>query len=113
VLVVEDEPPIAMALADELECAQAKVVGPVATVSQAIEILQSQTPDAAILDVDFHGLSVGPAADWLSKRHIPFVFATGLDGAVPARFAATPICPKPMPPAEVISTPARAIRSTI
>lgn len=110
VLVVEDEPLVAMALADELERAQARVIGPVASVSQAFEILQKQTPDAAILDVDLGGVSVGPTADWLSKRGIPFIFATGLDRtSLTGRFADIPICTKPVPAAEVISLLAQTV----
>lgn len=110
VLVVEDEPLVAMALADELECAQARVIGPVASVAQALEILQKQTPDAAILDVDLSGVSVGPAADWLSKRGIPFIFATGLDRiSLTGRLADIPVCAKPVPAAEVISLLAQTV----
>lgn len=113
VLVVEDEPLVAMALADELEWAQARVLGPLSTVPQTLEMLEQHTPDAAILDLDLHGMSVGPAADLLRARGIPFIFATGHDPEnLPERYAQSPTCAKPAPASDVIAALAQVIRSS-
>lgn len=49
ILIVEDEPLIALSLALEIEDVEGIVVGPAATVSQALTILQTQAIAAAIL----------------------------------------------------------------
>ncbi len=51
VLVVEDEMLIALDLADVVETGGGKVVGPAASVKQALALVKEEVPDAAILDV--------------------------------------------------------------
>jgi CheY-like chemotaxis protein len=77
VLLVEDEYFIADAMRQGLEDAGAIVVGPAASVRDALALLDSETVDGAILDVKLDDEGVFPVADVLRAREIPFLFATG------------------------------------
>ena len=77
VLVVEDEFLIAAALCDMLQDSGAVVVGPAATVDQAMQLLQENPVDAALLDMNLNGQWSDPVAEDLQERRTPFVFTTG------------------------------------
>lgn len=80
VLVVEDEYLLAEDLRERLESQGAEVMGPVASVADALELLRDgPAPEAAILDINLQGEMVYPVADELRARGIPFLFATGYD----------------------------------
>lgn len=97
VLVVEDDFLLADGLAGELAEHGAQVIGPLATVQQALALLDAHIPiDHAILDINLGGEMAYPVADRLAERHIPFMLASGYDtAALPARFRAVRCCEKP------------------
>lgn len=89
-LLVEDEYFIAEDMAWQLVAGGAEVVGPVASVDAAIELIeQNQRIDGAILDVNLHGVMSWPVADSLLRHGVPFVFATGYDRATIPYHSAT------------------------
>lgn len=96
VLVVEDEPLIAMLVQEWLEELNCEVVGPAASVTGALELIAGVKLDGAVLDVSLGKEESFPIADELRKRGVPFAFATGYgaDG-LEARFAGTPVLAKP------------------
>ncbi|MBO1038468.1 response regulator [Brucella pituitosa] len=100
VLVVEDEIFVALDVAATVEDANGTVVGPVGTVRQAIDIINKQELDAAILDVNLADGDLEPILDRLKSRNIFVVIHTG--GGLPAHLAARypemPIFQKPVPP---------------
>jgi PAS domain S-box-containing protein len=77
VLVVEDEALTAMALQQLLEDAGYIVLGPVGRVEDALDLLRSGPPDAAVLDVNLFGATVDPVAAMLKDMGVPFLFCTG------------------------------------
>lgn len=77
VLVVEDEAVVAMELTRVLTAAGAKVVGPVGTIEEALDLLDDQPIDRALLDVNLGGRLITPVAKALIRRRIPFVYLTG------------------------------------
>ena len=83
-LVVEDEYLIAADLAAFLEAQGIEVVGPAASVNEALALLESDTDglDCAVLDVNLQDDRVYPVADVLMSREVPFVFTTGYDACV-------------------------------
>src|ERR1700681_5070293 len=86
VIVVEDESMICLLFEDMLSDLGCKVVGTACDFKRATELAQGQDDiDVAILDVNLGGQLVFPVADILSKRGIPFLFATGMaaDGLPP------------------------------
>ena len=81
VLVVEDEFLIAMDLERLLERNGWRVLGPAATVQEALRLLDGEAPDVALLDVNLRGELVTPVAERLRARGVPFVVASAYDGA--------------------------------
>lgn len=76
ILVVEDEVILAWALQDMLAGYGCEVVGPAARVGQALDLIDRQAVDAAVLDVNLNGQKCYPVADALVARGVPFVFST-------------------------------------
>jgi len=102
VLVVEDEQLIGLMLADVLEEFGCAVLGPVATVAEAIALVEREDVTAALLDLSLRGETVYPVADRLVARSIPFVFITGYTrGALVPRHAAAPVLTKPFGPTQL------------
>ena len=69
-----------------------------------MRILQTLAPEVAVLDINLGiGTSI-PVAEELSRRNIPFVFATGYGDKshIPPAFAATPVVRKPYDSDELI-----------
>lgn len=96
ILIVEDEPLIAMMLEDFLETLGHKVRGTCETVSQALEEADKGGFDLAILDVNLKGENVWPVANKLREKGVPFVIASG--GHVdppPSEFKNVPMIEKP------------------
>lgn len=82
VLVVEDEPMVAMLLEDMLADFGCVLAGTAATVNEALSTIgKGADIDAAILDVNLGGMKIFPVADLLAARSVPFVFSTGFDPA--------------------------------
>ena len=77
ILVVEDEMLVMMNLEVALEDLGCASVCPVASVMKALAMLDEQTFDLAILDVNLGGEKSYPIADILIARGIPFAFSTG------------------------------------
>ncbi len=96
VLILEDEPVIGFALEDMVETIGGRVCGTAFRVAEALQLLEHQSCDAAILDVNIAGERSYPVADALAARGIPFIFATGYgDSEHPERFAKWPTVTKP------------------
>jgi CheY-like chemotaxis protein len=97
ILLVEDEWLIAEemgAILDELGC---EVLGPAARVQQALRLIASNRPDAALLDVSLAGERSFPIADILIRLGVPFLFLTGyMTVDLPPLFAANQILSKPV-----------------
>lgn len=97
ILIVEDEPLIALHLQAALEGAGHQVVGPAYGLSDGLELANDQEIDIALLDVSLgRDLSV-PIADHLLAKGTPFVFATGYSDrlALPEHLKSVPKLTKP------------------
>jgi CheY-like chemotaxis protein len=79
VLVVEDEMIVAWLLEDMLADLGCAVVGPAASLNQALAMIDAEVIDVAVLDVNLNGQTSYPIADALAARGVPFVFSTGYD----------------------------------
>jgi CheY-like chemotaxis protein len=97
ILLVEDEYFIVDDLAKAFTAAGATVLGPAASVSEALRLVASSGAlDGAVLDINLQGEMVFPVADALMHRGVPFVFSTGYDRvAIPSRFDGYVRCEKP------------------
>ena len=77
ILIVEDDPLIAMMLEDWLADMGHETVGPANSLDAAMKILDRENFDVAVLDVNLRGLRSDAVDDALIARGIPFAFATG------------------------------------
>jgi CheY-like chemotaxis protein len=104
-LVVEDEYLVAADLTASLESLGAEVIGPAASVEEALSLLDTNGGrlDGAVLDINLQNERVYPVADVLTARGIPFVFTTGYDAAaVPTAYAWAPRCEKPVDKTQLV-----------
>jgi CheY-like chemotaxis protein len=76
ILIVEDDMLIRLTLEDMLVDLGCESVS-AGTIEQALGLIDTQTFDAATLDVNLGGISGYPVADALAARGVPFVFSTG------------------------------------
>ena len=97
ILVVEDEPLIAMMLEDFLDVLDRDLAGLADSVETALPLVAGGGIDAAILDVNLRGGETSwPIADALAEAGIPFVLATGGSGdSVVEAHRGRPILAKP------------------
>ena len=106
VLVVEDE--CLFAIDGELALTEegAQVVGPVASVRAALDVVErAERLDFAVLDINLFGERVDPVAEALQRRGVPFLFTTGYDtSGVSQKFAGVRLLEKPVEPEKVART---------
>lgn len=95
ILVVEDEALIALMVEDMLTAMGGMVVGPAATIEQAMTLLRSEALDGAVLDVNLRGERIDPVADALTARGVPMMFATGYGEVQLASGASAIVIDKP------------------
>jgi len=89
VLIAEDESFIALDLALAIEDVGGTVVGPAATVEEALALINGQTVAGAILDVNLGAQEISPVAEILLDLKIPVILQTGV-GVPPALAARFP-----------------------
>ena len=77
ILIVEDDPFIAMDLQDTFEDAGFNVLGPVASVDPGLKIIRETKPDVAMLDYNLGRETSIPIAHKLDAIKIPYVFLSG------------------------------------
>jgi CheY-like chemotaxis protein len=97
ILIVEDDPIIALDFEDTLLGFGVKTVRTAASVARALELIEQRLPDFALLDVGLIREKSFAVAERLAALKIPFVFVTGYgsDARLPAAFANQPRLPKP------------------
>jgi DNA-binding NtrC family response regulator len=97
VLLVEDDPIIALDFEDTILSLGVKTVRTAANVATALRLIADRAPQFALLDVDLIREKSFAIAERLAALKIPFVFVTGYDAGagVPEAFADRPRLPKP------------------
>ena len=97
VLIVEDDPIIAIDFEDRLLGFGVTSVRTVGSVTQALDAIAKRAPDFALLDVELIREKSFAIADRLVALKIPFVFVTGYgaEGHIPREFAKWPRLQKP------------------
>lgn len=99
VLIIEDEYYLAADLEAALQSEGAEVIGPICTLPDAFSRVAKGNFDAAVLDINLQDEYAYSLADELTRRGIPFVFATGYSPEViPSRFSDVPRFEKPFEP---------------
>ncbi|HLG83304.1 MAG TPA: response regulator [Bradyrhizobium sp.] len=97
VLIVEDDPIIALDFEDTILGFGVKTVRSVGNVAMALAAIAARPPDLALLDVALAREKSFAVAEQLDALNIPFLFVTGYggDASVPAAFAGRPRLGKP------------------
>lgn len=110
ILIVEDEPLVALQLQSDLEDEGYEVVGPATTLAEGLRLAKNDEFDLALLDVNLGVENSGPIAVHLSDRRIPFVFSTGYSdtSTLPEQFRSIARLQKPYSIEEI----RRVIRSS-
>ncbi|WP_428662214.1 response regulator [Reyranella sp.] len=96
VLIVEDDDLLGIAIGLCVEDAGYEVAGLARSVEAALETLDRETVDAALLDINLQGELVFPVANALAERGVPFVFVTAHPPRdIPEKHRHRPVVPKP------------------
>jgi CheY-like chemotaxis protein len=97
VLLVEDDPIIALDFEDTILGLGVKTVRTAASVAKALQMIADRAPDFALLDVGLVREKSFAIAERLDTLNIPFVFVTGYaaEVGVPAAFSDRRRLPKP------------------
>jgi CheY-like chemotaxis protein len=110
ILVVEDESLVTMLIEDTLADLGCDVVDKASRLEEAVEKAAKLEFDVAILDVNLNGQHTTAVAEILSKRGIPFLFATGYGVAgVPDAFRTSPLLHKPFARADMVRALSAAV----
>jgi signal transduction histidine kinase/DNA-binding response OmpR family regulator len=96
-LVIDDEPLIGLDFADMLKKAGARVAPPIGSEREALQVIESDHFDGALLDANLHGRSADKIAAALTRRNVPFIFITGYGReGLPASYGQAPVLAKPV-----------------
>jgi len=96
ILLVEDEPLIALALESTLKELGFDIVASVRGITSALQIVACEPIECAILDVNLGSQRIDAVADALAARNCPFIFMTGYAASdVPPRHRDRTVLQKP------------------
>lgn len=79
ILVVEDEMLVVMLIEEMLQDLRCEIVGPTATLEEALAAVRHHRLDGALLDLNLHGKPITPVVEALLGRAVPFLLVTGYD----------------------------------
>lgn len=103
ILIVEDEPLVAVDIASVLENSGYQVVGPAGTAAAALDILASEGCDAAVLDIRLGQETSQDVALELAQGGIPFVILSAYSPNEANFPSDAPALAKPLRPAELLT----------
>ena len=112
VLIVEDEPLIALDVHRALSAAGASIVSAL-SVREALDQIGFADISAAIVDVQLGAQDAAQVCDALARRKIPFVFYTGRPASAPLleQWAHILVIKKPATPEHIAAALSLAVRS--
>ena len=103
-LIIEDEPLVAMEMATQLANAGADIVGQAGNTSSALQMIADEGFDAALLDANLGGEAVDEIAASLTRKNIPFAFVSGYGrDSLPKSFANAELMSKPFDPSRLLA----------
>ncbi|BDV36836.1 response regulator [Methylocystis bryophila] len=112
ILIVEDNPYIAIALEEMLTEQGLVIAGVAGALDDALLLAASTALDIALLDVNVGDRKIDPVAETLVARGKPFVFATGCGRAgLPEAFLDRPVVEKPFYIEEILQSLQNALDS--
>lgn len=111
VLIVEDEWLVAETYSSILCDADYAIAGPTPSIEGAIELIDANAIDAALLDINLNGQMSYPIAERLAAGGVPFAFVTGYATPDLPSTLRHPIVSKPVSPEELLAV-VRALLET-
>lgn len=112
IVLVEDEPLVALMMSQLISDLGAEVLGPFGSLREALAADMSAV-DAAVLDVNLAGELIYPLAERLERSGTPMVFLTGYDAkSVDSRFSSGSVLTKPIDEVELANCLADIFRDT-
>jgi CheY-like chemotaxis protein len=114
ILVVEDEPLLAMFVQNMLTDLGCEVLGPIYGLGEALDFVATRTPmDLAVLDLNLDGEPAYPVIDALRAQGVPIIFCTGYgELALRASDQGCPVLRKPYRVGELPRVLAKALATT-
>lgn len=111
ILVVEDEPIVALEIAANLRRAGFKIIGPVGDVPTALDLLEDAPCDSAVLDINLGQGTSQPLAEHLKGLGVPYIAVTGYSrDQLPAFFKDVTLLSKPVRSEILVAAVARAVQ---
>jgi CheY-like chemotaxis protein len=111
VLIVEDEPLLALLLEEMLTEQGYRIVATASRFDDAMEKARSMSFDVAILDMNLGGTTTFPIAEVLLTKGKRFVFATGYGApSIPPSLKQIPVIQKPFQENQLIEAIASALQ---
>jgi DNA-binding response OmpR family regulator len=112
VLIVEDEPLIALDVHAALSTSGASLIA-ATHLAEARELIRRAEVSAAVVDINLGGEDCAPVCQALSAQRIPFMFYTGnVATDVIRAWPAAPVLTKPAPPQSIVESVVKLLRST-
>jgi two-component SAPR family response regulator len=97
VLIVEDHYLVADELRRAVQQLGGEVAGPIPDLAGALDCVERDTVDLALLDINLGEQGIYPAARELLHRKVPFIFATGCESwIIPDEYQGVPRLEKPV-----------------
>ena len=105
ILIVENDAYLALDMAMAVEELGGHVVGPAASVAEALTLLEAEPVAAAVLDCMLDDRDVVPVALLLAEQGVPFVLhtGTGLPLELAGMSSSVPVLMKPLQPKTVLA----------
>ena len=104
VLIVEDEPVLALGLRRFLTAKDFEIVGCAGSVEKAIAVMEEIECDVAVLDVNLRGQSAVPLAEAFRKRGKSIILMSGYSRSdLPSELSGVPFLLKPFDPNELVA----------
>ena len=89
------------------------MVASTGSAEQALDIIKSRPPDAALLDGNLNGRRVDDIALALTRRNVPFAFVTGYGReSLPKAFATVTLLAKPFSQAQLREVAGKLVERT-
>lgn len=103
ILLVEDELLAALDIAEMVADLGAEVIGPIATLDEAMAVAEREPIDGAILDVKLDHTFTTPLVLALARRNVPTLLSTGYERVMlPEELADLPKLTKPYDEASLL-----------
>ena len=103
ILIVEDNPMLALDLEELLVDAGFKVAAIAGKLEKALALIESGGFDAAVLDANLAGVSASPLASAMTARGLPFIVLSGYSSEqLQGAFSGALLLQKPCRPTQII-----------